>query len=367
MRLLGLGWFAVAGTMVDMKSFRATMIEVSSNGQPVLRTPVDFSGRVGEAKLEEWLIAHPELTGEALLVLGSQLAEFAEDKDRLDVLAVDESGEIVLVELKVDESFRVTDLQALAYAGAYASMPTSHLAGVLKKQLEKTGADDSTLEHAKERIASFIGLDFDEWHPSRRVRIKLLAPGFPKRVLKTVKWLGDVYEMPIEAIEVKLFEDSLGAYHLTVERLLPVRGDDSFDLTVRDTEARRQVENITRRPAVLNTLIAHGDITEGQRLWLHPSSLYPDCRDAWDAENPIFQVKVDASGPAPRFRWRPTDDAPEQLLAPSTTWHAILETLYPGRYEKRHWPVHNAYSTAPLGETLGELAERTGAWTTAAD
>jgi hypothetical protein len=64
--------------------------------------------------LERWIVDNPDLVGEQLLVLGHQLAEFAEDRDRLDILALDRSGEIVLVELKVSDDFRVTDLQALA-------------------------------------------------------------------------------------------------------------------------------------------------------------------------------------------------------------------------------------------------------------
>ena len=101
-----------------MREFSPTMIEVDGSGHPLVREPLEFSGRVSEATLEAWLIEHPNLAGEPLLILGSQLAEFAEDKDRLDVLAVDTSGELVLIELKVDEGFRVTELQALAYAGA---------------------------------------------------------------------------------------------------------------------------------------------------------------------------------------------------------------------------------------------------------
>jgi hypothetical protein len=351
-----------------MRTFRPTMIEVDGEGHPVVRAPVEFAGRVSEAQLEAWLIEHPDLAGEPLMILGSQLAEFAEDKDRLDVLAVDETGELVLIELKVDESFRVTDLQALAYAGAYASISRGHLARVLLKHLQKQGIDGITLELAKERIAHFVGVDaFDEWQPSRRVRIKLLAPGFPKRVLKTVKWLGDVYDMPIEAIEVKLFEDTTGSYHLTIERLLPVRGDDAFDLTVRETEAQRQTTNVARRPAVLAALLEHGDLKDGQRLYLHPRSLFPEERDAYDADSVLFQVVLDASGAAPRFRWRASESDPEQLLPPSATWHAMMEAIVPGRYEKRYWPVHSNYSIEPEGETLGEFAERTGAWTTTLD
>lgn len=95
--------------------------------------------------MERWIVENPDLVGEALLVLGHQLAEFEEDKDRLDILALDRSGEIVLVELKVSEDFRVTDLQALAYAGAYAKRSRTELARTLQRHLQKrTGAEAPT-------------------------------------------------------------------------------------------------------------------------------------------------------------------------------------------------------------------------------
>lgn len=346
-----------------MRQFRSTLIEVNGDGTPVIRTPLPFAGRVGETQLEEWLIVHPELAGEPLLVLGSQLADFAEDKDRLDVLAVDDSGELLLVELKVDESFRMTDLQALAYAGAYASLPTEHFASVLQKHLVKGGKADATIGDAKARIVSFLDIDnYDEWQPSMRVRIKLIAPGFPKRVLKNVKWLGDVYDMPIEAIEVKLFEDSAGGYHLTVERLLPLPGDDTFDMTVRDSEVRQQSKNNSPRPRVLTALLENGDIHDGQKMWFKPSGLYEEAKAVFDPENVMFQVKLDASGNTPRFRWRHSEDAPEESLWPSTAWHAVHEVIVPGKYECTSFPVHSNFTVSPNGQTLGELAESTGAW-----
>jgi RecB family endonuclease NucS len=96
-----------------MEAFKSKIVQVA-NGSASMLSPVSFAGKLNEAKLEELLVANPELAGEQLLVLGAQLAEFAEDKDRLDVLAVDRQGEIVLLELKVDGVFRLTDLQALA-------------------------------------------------------------------------------------------------------------------------------------------------------------------------------------------------------------------------------------------------------------
>src|SRR5437763_4801126 len=122
-----------------MRPFSTRFLEVAGK-TPHAFSPVPFEGHVSESQLETWIVENPELVGEQLLVLGRQLAEFEEDQDRLDVLAIDQSGEIVLIELKVADNFRVTDLQALAYAGAYASRDTADLAETFRRTLEKLQA-----------------------------------------------------------------------------------------------------------------------------------------------------------------------------------------------------------------------------------
>jgi hypothetical protein len=50
---------------------------------------------------------------------------------------------------------------------------------------------DHAVEAARQQIVAFLKIEaFEDWHPSQQVRIKLVAPHFPRRVLKTVKWLG---------------------------------------------------------------------------------------------------------------------------------------------------------------------------------
>jgi hypothetical protein len=110
------------GAMISgaMSGFATHLVRMGSSGASIAE-PVAWKGRVSEQDLEDLIVANPQLAGEELLVLGRQLTEFLEDDKRLDVLAVDRDGEIVLLELKVDADFGVTDLQALAYAAAYAN------------------------------------------------------------------------------------------------------------------------------------------------------------------------------------------------------------------------------------------------------
>jgi hypothetical protein len=86
-----------------------------------------------------------------------------------------------------------------------------------------------SFENAAAKIAAFIEVDdFTEWQPSQQVRIKLVAPSFPRRVLQTVKWLGDVHSVRLEAITVRLFETAPEKYSIAFERLLPLPAEEDF-------------------------------------------------------------------------------------------------------------------------------------------
>lgn len=378
-----------------MRPFSTSVLEVASD-TPRAFKPLAFDGHVSEARLEAWVVANPELVGERLLVLGQQLAEFEEDQDRLDVLAIDEDGEIVLIELKVAENFRLTDLQAVAYAGAYASREPSELAQTLRRTMQKqadTATDSSaelcpsgalhqdgsvglgmdppasphvTVDQSKERIVSFLELDdFDDWQPSQQVRIKLVAPRFPRRVLKTVKWLGEVYNMPIEAIAVRLFLRGDDRYTLTFERLLPLPEEGEFDLTVRRREERKRSENATRRPALVPILAREGLLQDGQTLWVSRTVLRPQDRALYDPDAVAFQVVVhiDDVHSSPKFAWRAAEDQDAELLSPSAVAHRVYQSVTDWEGERFYFPVAKSFTVKPDGPTLEQLATDHGVWT----
>jgi hypothetical protein len=369
--------------------FSPRLLQIDGGATAALK-PVPFQGRVDELTLERWIVENPDLVGEPLLVLGHQLAEFEEDKDRLDILALDRSGEIVLVELKVSEDFRVTDLQALAYADAYARRSRQDLARTLQRHLQKRadvaksgtspaaesangeaaariGLTPPSLEDAATTIAAFIEVDdFDDWQPSQHVRIKLVAPNFPRRVLQTVKWLGDVYSVRLEAITVRLFETAPRKYSIAFERLLPLPAEEEFDLTIREREDRQRVENTSRRPAVLPLLVNEGKLEHRQRLWLTKTVLPVDERERYDPDSPIFQARVHAPGDGqPKLAWRANDNDAEEILSPSVVPYKAYCAVLPGWTKEFHTPVAPSFAVSPNGKTLEELALEAGLWLSA--
>jgi RecB family endonuclease NucS len=78
--------------------------------------------------LQEWVLKNPEMLGGSLLVITSECDRWASargrERDRLDVLALDPDGHLVVVELKRDEAPQTVELQAIKYA-AYCSRFTA--------------------------------------------------------------------------------------------------------------------------------------------------------------------------------------------------------------------------------------------------
>lgn len=56
--------------------------------------------------LQEWLANQPDALGEELLIIQKEFDGFADTRERLDLLALDKNGQLVVIENKLDDSGR---------------------------------------------------------------------------------------------------------------------------------------------------------------------------------------------------------------------------------------------------------------------
>ena len=73
--------------------------------------------------IEEWIRKNPEVMGEELLIIGHEYDDF-ENNERIDLLAIDKEGNLVVIEVKRDNSGNNVDFQVLKYV-SYMSRRTS--------------------------------------------------------------------------------------------------------------------------------------------------------------------------------------------------------------------------------------------------
>ena len=54
--------------------------------------------------IQEWVAKNPGILGERLLIVSKEFSGFDRTNERLDLLAVDEEGRLVIIELKRDDT-----------------------------------------------------------------------------------------------------------------------------------------------------------------------------------------------------------------------------------------------------------------------
>lgn len=135
--------------------------------------------------IEKWVMQFPEVLGEELLIITNEYDKFDRTKERVDLIALDKDGKIVIVELKRDDSGKNVELQAIKYA-AYCSTLTMDKIVTLREEylVERITVNDEI----KNEIIDFIeNDDFEELDD--KPRIILVAKEFQPEVTSAVLWL----------------------------------------------------------------------------------------------------------------------------------------------------------------------------------
>lgn len=191
---------------------------------PCKETEFRSHGLLERQDLAKWVEQYPGILGEELLVVTSEYDRFDKTNERLDLLAVDKAGNVVVIELKRDDSGKNVDLQAIKYAAYCSTLTLGDLVGIYTRYQKQKGADLS-VEAAQQAILDFIDDDdFEELND--RPRIILVAREFRPEVTASVLWLRK-FGMDISCVKwdpYELFGDRV-VFNSTVLIPLPEAKD----------------------------------------------------------------------------------------------------------------------------------------------
>ena len=157
------------------------------------RTTFTEAGFTERAHLQEWLAAAPDALGatlgDDLLIIQKEFDGFDGTRERLDLLALDRQGQLVVIENKLDDSGRDVVWQALKYAAYCSSLKKVEIVDIFQRHLDRSGGGDAT-----EAIREF--LEEDTWeevvlNAGNDQRIVFIAANFRREVTATVLWLRE--------------------------------------------------------------------------------------------------------------------------------------------------------------------------------
>lgn len=171
--------------------------------------------------IERWIEQEPNILGENLLIIQREFAGFDDTKERLDLLAIDENGYLVIIELKRDDSGRDVNWQAIKYA-AYCSTLTND-------DIFEIYAQYSALSKAEaaNSISKFLTVEIDALDLNQKQRVILVSKKYRKEVLATVMWLLD-NDIDIKCVEIQPYKDKTGNLFIVPTVILPTPDTEEY-------------------------------------------------------------------------------------------------------------------------------------------
>lgn len=192
--------------------------------EPLQQRTFSELGLRERSNLQEWIANHPVALGEELLVIQKEFAGFADTAERLDLLALDKRGNLVIIENKLDDSGRDVTWQALKYASYCSSLSKEQIRSIFQRYLDLHSP--GTL--AADRLTEFFQAEYEELelNPGVSQRIMLIAGSFRKEVTSTVLWLMN-YKLQVQCFEATVY--ALGnELFLSLEQIIPLRGAEEY-------------------------------------------------------------------------------------------------------------------------------------------
>ncbi|SES24569.1 hypothetical protein SAMN04487944_1278 [Gracilibacillus ureilyticus] len=180
------------------------IVNESDNQLDEINETTFFANDIKEREhIEEWIRKNPDILGEELLIIGHEYDKF-EVNERLDLLAIDKDGSLVIIEVKRDNTGGHVDFQALKYASYCSRLSPSDILEIYKDYIKKNDINVDALDE----ILSFLNLDEKEELNNilnSTQRIIVIGKDIDKRILSVCAWLNE-NNINVKCVSIKSFK-----------------------------------------------------------------------------------------------------------------------------------------------------------------
>jgi len=239
--------------------------------------------------LQQWVVTHPEALAEGAKVVSVEFDKWTTKAgtsvaDRLDVLAIDREGRLIVAELKWDKAPGTVTMQAINCAAMASRMSLDDLANVYANYLGGETTPGQALDMLR------------EWAPEisdetlSPPRIVLVASEFGPTVTYTALFLVE-QGLDLRLVRYQLYRLPNEKLVLSVSQLLPVPEAEEFMVRPRSSAATKTLtaQARTQKASIPQRLVEGKVIQGGEELKIVvPSGVGQDHEAirAWLSEKP---------------------------------------------------------------------------------
>jgi hypothetical protein len=306
--------------------------------------------------IQEWIRQFPEILGEELLVVSMEFDRFKQSADRLDLLALDRRGNLVVVELKRDGLAGYADLQALRYAAMVSTMTIEKLLPYfVQYQRRHLSQEEANTDSSWELIQEFV-TEVEVFNElSNRPRIILCSENFSTELTTTVLWLNQT-ELDITCVRIVPYK--VGNQIVVVPtKIIPIQEAKKYLIDI-DLKEKNRDQPVGRsgRPDTFALLVEHGHLSVGDTILLRDR--LPNHISAELQANPsskMFEAKVlGKQGKSYMVQWA-HDEQPYWLMSLTQN---IFQHFHPEKERPRgmqgglHWQTVQGQNIVTLANEV---------------
>ncbi len=178
--------------------------------------------------------------GEDLMVIAEEFGEWEDARRRIDLLAIDPDGHLVVIELKRTDDGGHMELQAIRYAAMVSSMGFGEVVAAYIAHCAKNRPDEAV--DARSELLEFLGEpdSDDEAAIATGVRIILVSADFGREITTTVLWLNGFEGMDIRCIRLVPYPIDDNRVFVDIQQVIPLPEAADYQVRLRRKEAARE-------------------------------------------------------------------------------------------------------------------------------
>lgn len=266
--------------------------------------------------LQEWIDKNPDSLGEDLLIIQKEFDGFDKTSERLDLLALDTLGNLVVIENKRDDSGKDVTWQSIKYAAYCSTLTSEQITDLYQQYLNKYWHGGN----AEDRLVSFLGEDYAEIvNSNAKPRIIIVSREYRSEVTASALWLRSC-GIDIKCIKTSLFKINDDVL-FDAQQIIPIKEAEDFMIRVsnKEQESGARSLRLNQRLAFWNPLTdklntEYGiDITPSDRIYVGKSFGLTGAKVALVATGSYIRVEIYLSGSKAKERFDILEQQSDEL------------------------------------------------------
>jgi len=196
-----------------------------------------------------------------LLVIAEEFGDWEDSRRRIDLLALDKTGHLVVIELKRTDDGGHMELQALRYAAMVSAMSFEEIVAAYEAHLARHSGPVET--DARSQLLAWLDAADPDEPPviSSDVRIVLVSADFGRELTTTVLWLNRFDGMDVRCVRLIPYQID-GRILLDIQQVIPLPEAGDYQVRVGRKNAQQERRGSDRRDWTRYHIVVDGQASE---------------------------------------------------------------------------------------------------------